>query len=124
MIITNYNQEEGILETIFEGEITVKDILDYIAISDFDKENPGVLKILSDGRNAHFNVSPAELNKIVEAAGKITSFHLYILDAMVVENPLDTAMTMLYENISPVTKYKVKVFSTIQSAREWLKNFE
>ncbi len=123
MITTNYNQKDGILETVFEGNISLEEVLNYITLSDFDLEMPGTLKILSDSRKAKFSVDPENLEAVVEATKNITDYHPYIIDAVIVDDPMDTALLMLYEKISPVKKYKVKVFSTPESARAWLNSF-
>ena len=123
MITTNYNQKDGILETVFEGNISLEEVLNYITLSDFDLEMPGTLKILSDSRKAKFSVDPENLEAVVEATKNITDYHPYIIDAVIVDDPMDIALLMLYEKISPVKKYKVKVFSTPESARAWLNSF-
>jgi malate/lactate dehydrogenase len=42
--------------------------------------------------------------------------------ALVVDTPFDTAISILYENLSQaLDKYNYKTFSTIESAKSWLK---
>lgn len=124
MITSNYNHKEDILETNFSGDINLEQILEYISFSSFDKEHPGVLKIISDCRNANFKISPDDIPTIAKATENILQYHPYIIDAIILANPYETALSFLYQKIKPIRKYIFEIFASRENGLEWLKNYE
>ena len=120
MVISEFNNETGFLDSRFEGTVTTKQIVDYI---DATKENttyPRVLKILTDATKADMVFYHEELSLIVEANFKSLEQYEYIIDAIVLSSPKETALSLLYQELSKTNKYKFQVFSTREAAIEWL----
>lgn len=124
MVTTIYNAKIDILETTFTGEVTLEQILDYISFSSLDTEHPGVLKILSDCTKANFKISPDDIPAIAEAANEVLQYHPYIIDAIIMASPYETALSFLYQKIRPNNKYIFEIFAGRENGLEWLKNFE
>jgi hypothetical protein len=61
-----------------------------------------------------------DLKVVVEANLKSLEQYNYIIDAIITDNPKETAFSMLYKELSATKKYKFNVFSTREAAIEWL----
>ena len=120
MIETSVNRDTGILDSRFEGEVTIEEIVDYIVATKKNKLYPRTLKILTDATQAHMNFSPGDLTKIVDENYKSLEQYDFIIDAIVIDSPRETAMSMLYQELAKTRKYKFEIFSTRESALKWL----
>ena len=120
MIESTFNQETGILNAIFKGDISLKQIRDYIIATKENKAYPRDLKILSDASESLFKVLPNELRLIVEENNKSLEEYNSIVDAIVLSGPKETALSVLYQEIAKNKKYKFKIFSTREAAIKWL----
>lgn len=123
MVYYDFDHQKQIMISRFEGDILLKEIIDYIDAARFNKEYPRKLKILTDSRRSNMLLTPEDLPKIVEANLKSLEVYEYIVDAIVLENPNDTAISYLYGEISRTGNYFFKLFSTYDSALTWLLNF-
>ena len=123
MIAINFDEKTGILLSTWKGDIDLNQIVDYIDSVRLNENYPRLLKILSDSKDSNFVLLPEDLPKIVVA--NINSLKQYdtIIDAMVVTNPRDTAMSILYQELSAIPNFFFKIFSTTEKALEWLKNY-
>ncbi|MCF8381786.1 MAG: hypothetical protein K9H49_19595 [Bacteroidales bacterium] len=123
MITFKYDEQVGILKSVWSGDVHLDQIIYYIDSVRTNKDLPRKLKIVSDSRNANFILVPEDLPKIVEANIKSLAQYDAIIDGMVTSNPYDTAMSALYLNLSALEKYFFKVFSTPEAALIWLKSY-
>ena len=122
MVLTNFNHQTGILDSKFEGDVTLKEIVDYIVATKENKSYPRLLKILTDATKANMNFSASDLSVIVNENNKSIEKYNFIIDAIVIESPKETALSFLYQEIAKNKKYKFQVFSTREAAKEWLKS--
>ena len=125
MVISKFNSKTGVLETKFEGEVSVKDIRDYILSIRKNKSLPPVVKIYSDATNARFeeNVSRKDLEIFLEENRITLTQKKFAYDAFVISSTLETALGMLYRELNKIDNYKVEVFSTKEAAINWLNKF-
>lgn len=124
MVKTDFNQRTGILQSRYEGEVSLKEIIDYIDATRDNNSYPRKLKILTDATGADFNFSPDDLGKIVKANNISISRYDYIIDAIILSGPKATALSMLYQEFSKTNKYKFNIFSTRKAASEWLEKID
>ena len=125
MVISKFNSKTGILETIFEGMVSVNEMFDYILSIRKNPSLPTVLKIYSDATNARFeeNVARRDLEKFLEE-NKITLAQKdFVYDAFVISGAFETALGMLYRELNKIENYKFEVFSTNEAALNWLNKF-
>lgn len=120
MIEVSFNQETGILNANYKGDISLKQIRDYIIATKENKSYPRNLKILSDGSEAKFKLLPSELGLIVEENIKSLEVYDSIVDAIVLSGPKETALSVLYQELAKNKKYKFQIFSTREAANKWL----
>jgi cellulose synthase/poly-beta-1,6-N-acetylglucosamine synthase-like glycosyltransferase len=123
MIDAKYNSDLEFLDSKFEGDIIKKEIVDYIDATRLNKTYPRKLKILTDSTNANMVFAKNDLKAVVEANLKSLEQYNYIIDAIITDNPKETAFSILYKELSATNKYRFNVFSTREAAIEWL-NFQ
>ena len=124
MITTHFNKEKGILKTVWTGNVDLKQIVDYIDTTRLNKDYPRRLKILTIASDVHLDLSPNDLHKIVEANMKSLDKYEMIIDGIILEKPLEMALSILYQKLSATNKYLFSVFSATQSAMDWLESIE
>ena len=122
MVIAEFNPQTGILDSKFVGDVAIKEIIDYIIATKKNESYPRVLKILTDASKANMNFLPDDLVKIVEENNKSIEKYDYIIDAIVLSSPKETALSILYQELAKNKKYKFQVFSTREAAAKWLTN--
>lgn len=120
MIFSEFNHQSGFLDSKFEGEVVLKEIIVYINETKNNKTLPRVLKILTDSTKAEFCIASTDLGKIVEANNQSLEQYDYIIDAIVLARPKETALSILYMEMAKNKKYYFRVFSTQRAAKEWL----
>jgi hypothetical protein len=122
MVKEKFNTTTNILETIYSESVTLTDVVNYIIATKNNKQYPRILKIISDTRNAVFNFSIDDLNIIMEENYKSLENYKGIIDAIIVDDPHNTVLTVLYKELAKTNKYKFEIFSTKTAAISWLKN--
>jgi len=122
MVTSEFNHKTGILESKFIGEVCLKEIIDYIISTKENDSYPRLLKILTDASNANFNFAINDLEKIITENDKSLEKYDNIIDAIIVDNPKNTAISMLYQELETNDKYKFDIFSTKNAALNWLEN--
>jgi hypothetical protein len=120
MIEEKFNSKTGILETKFKGDITLLAVLNYMIRTKENKTYPRTLKIITDSRQAIFNFSIQDLNILMEENLKLLEKYNSIRDAIIVDNPKNMVLTMLYSKMTETNKDKFKIFSTKEAALYWL----
>ena len=120
MVKTSFDGQLGILDSSFEKNVTVDEVVNYITATRLNKRYPRVLKILTDATTATMDFSPTDLNRIVEENLKSLELYDQIIDAIVIDSPRVTAMSLLYKDLAKSDKYRFEVFSTRETALKWL----
>ena len=123
MILTEFDHKTGILFTKFEDQITLLEIVEYIRATKNNKEYPRILKILTDATNSNMNLEFEDLEVIVSENYKSIEKYDCIIDAIVLENPKETALSFLYKELVKTGKYKFEVFSTQEAALRWISSY-
>ena len=124
MVITEFNKKTGILDTKFDGDVNIKEIVDYIIGTKENKSYPRILKILTDATTANMDFTPRDLTLIVEENYRSLEKYDFIIDAILLKSPKETAMSILYQELAKTNKYIFQVFSTREAAIKWLQNVE
>lgn len=120
MVSKEFNKTTGILAATYKGNVTLKEIVDYIIATKENNSYPRSLKILTDAAEANMNFSAKDLSVIAEENYKSLEKYDHITDAIILTSPKETALSMLYKELVKTNKYKFKVFSTKDAAIRWL----
>ncbi|MFD1293807.1 hypothetical protein ACFQ5N_08170 [Lutibacter holmesii] len=123
MIISNFNKQTKILETEFTVDVSLNEIINYIIATKKNKTYPRLLKIKTNATTANFTFSIDDLEKIVIENRKSLEKYDFIIDAIIVEDPKTTVISMLYKELEKNKKYKFNIFSTEKAATMWLKEY-
>jgi len=120
MIISKFNHQIGVLETKLQGDVTIEELIDYIVSTKQNTKYPRFLKILTDASEANMVFTHDELSLIVSETIESLEKYNFMQDAILVSSPIETALSILYQELSRSTKYEFQVFSTHQAAIIWL----
>ena len=108
MVTEEFNTTTNILEATYTGNVSLTDVVNYIIATKNNKNYPRVLKIISDTKNAIFNFSIEDLNIIMEENNKSLENYEGIIDAIIVDNPKNTVLTVLYKELAKSKKLNLK----------------
>jgi len=122
MITSKYNKELGLLETKFEGIISILDVVDYIKSLRENRNLPNGLKIFTDAINAGFeeNINPKEIEILAKENFLNLEHFVFIYDVFVVSGAMEMALGQLYKEFSQADNYRFNIVSTKEAAIEWL----
>jgi hypothetical protein len=123
MIESNFNHQTGILESKFEGDVGVDDIVGYIVSTKENKTFPRHLKIITDATRARFDFSIKDIETIIKENNASLEKYDFIIDAIVVDSPRVAALSMFYKELGENEKYTFEIFSTKERALSWLNQF-
>ncbi len=120
MVTYNYNEGKEYIEAVFKDKINQGEIVNYI--NSLMKENhlPENLKGIIDARNASFGFHPADLYNIIEVNVKMFSRFNTLKVAIIITNPVDTALAMIFTRLIQLERYRFKVFTTPEAAERWI----
>ena len=122
MITISYSRDEDIIYVKRTDEIDIQDLLKYVISLDQDYKDLGKLYILDDIRNSTSKFEAKEFPILIGEIQKRIIKYKEVRCALLVDAPFDTALSILYEDISrAVDNYYYKTFSTIESAKIWLR---
>jgi len=120
MVEYKFNINTNTLEANYIGNVTANEIIDYIRATKNNTQYPRSLKIISNTKNATFNFSIEELDLIVAENYKSLEKYNEIIDAIIVDDPKKTVLTVLYKQFFKTKKYKFEIFATKDAALNWL----
>lgn len=120
MIKHSFNKNTNILEVIYTGNITSQEIIELNRAIKNNKQYPRVLKIIADTKEAHFNFPIKDLDIIVEETIIALEFYTKMIDAIIIDNPKNTVLTVLYKNLFKTKNYEFEIFATKEAALNWL----
>ncbi len=123
MIVSTYNSQLKILMTEFKGEITAKEVVDYLITFKENNDYPRKLKSIVDATNASFKFSFKNLKGFNKAKTESLENYDIVISAIIINNPATAAISTLYGAIANNRKHKYKVFSTHEAALIWTDSF-
>ncbi|MFO7842119.1 MAG: hypothetical protein R6V48_08230 [Fidelibacterota bacterium] len=122
MIRYSYDPGKNMITTDFTGDIFIHDIMDYMSDINSNEALPAILNIFIDARKARFIIEPAEIPRLAAMNYKMNRVFQEVNNAILTDNPNETALALLYEYSSRSKHYRVKLFSLYENALSWLKN--
>lgn len=124
MITSKYNQQTEILETEFTKDVALEEIVNYIISIKENKIYHRFLKIKINATNSNFNFSVNDLKTIVIENDNLLEKYDFISDAIIVDNPRTTAISMLFQKLAEKNdKFRFNIFSSDEGASAWLENY-
>lgn len=123
MVFAIFNHQTAILESKFEGKISINDLVKYSHTIKENKSYPRFLKILIDSKKAIANFPSNDLALLAEEHFKVVEKYDYMITAIILETPMETAFAMLFQNLIKNNKSKFQLFATREAAMNWLNNY-
>ncbi|HEY9168485.1 MAG TPA: STAS/SEC14 domain-containing protein [Lutibacter sp.] len=118
-----YNHRTAILESKFEGNITIEELIESSLAIKENKSYPRFLKILIDFKKAFANFHSNDLTLLAEEYLKVIEKYDFIIMAIILDTPKETAFAMLFQSLIKDNTSKYQVFSTREAAISWLNNY-
>ena len=119
--IIGFNQEIGLLTIKYFGNLTVDDIIASMIKANQDFPLPKDLKVISDFRDAESKLNYIELPKLIKPTLKVIKDHNSILNAIIADKPLTTALSFLFKGFIKKSNVDYEIFTSIEAAKDWLK---
>ncbi len=123
MIKTKLDNQSGIVYVKMEGVITLEQLVDHVSLKESRQYFPRDLKLLTDARQAILSFNIDALNLITDEMQKTLQKYNRIIDAFLVENTKETAMSVLYMEMAKINHYIFRVFNTEEAALRWLSSY-
>ncbi|MHB1147140.1 MAG: hypothetical protein ACYC01_06020 [Lutibacter sp.] len=123
MFFTKFNHRTAILESKLEGKLTIKELIENSHAIKENESYPRFLKILIDSKKAIANFSSNDLSLLAEEHHKVVEKYDYIVTAIILDTPKETAFAMLFQNLIKNDRSKFQLFSTREAAINWLNNY-
>jgi hypothetical protein len=120
MIISQFNTDLNILDVTYFGKIEFIDLIEFGNTIYSDKSLPRNLKILTDVTKAEYLLKHSEFPSLVSALHKHISAYDSVSAAFIQNKPKETAYSMILELEAKIPNYHHAVFSTRESALNWL----
>jgi len=122
MVTSEYNKVLGLLETKFEGVISILEVVNYIKSLRENKDLPSGLKIYTNALNASFdeNIDPKEIEELAKENFLNLEHFVFIYDVFIVSGAIEMALGQLYKEFSQADNYRFNIVSTKEAAIEWL----
>lgn len=121
MISRHINKDTGIIETTYEGIVTLQEVISYIGELRNTGKYPKKLLILTDAVHGRFMFSEEEDQILAGIVRQYAPSYELIKDAIIIDDPRTTAYSLLYRHAaSSIPNYRFEIFSTREAAIKWL----
>lgn len=123
MITSEFINAENYLAVQMSGAVSQVEIIEYVESLRSNKpEFPSRLYILTDASKAKLDLTHDTLESVMKVVNRHPGLYERVFDAIVFTDPRDTAMGALFEALAQSDRYHIKIFSTIDAAKAWLKS--
>ena len=117
-----YNDNLNIVEVKIMGEAKISDIISLYDMIANDDTLPNNLKILYDLRDYRLNIDHNEAHLVIDSIKKDLTKHDQLREAIIIDKPHETALAQIVEYNNDITNYSMRIFSTENTAMNWLKS--
>jgi hypothetical protein len=120
MAKTFYDSDFQILFVGTDKKITLEDMFSQLEELKNNEDLPRDLKILEDSRLSSVDFNENDLPKLAKSLTEVLGKYKSFRHAVLLDNPIQTAYAIMMSNLVKNPKYNLKVFSTVEAAKEWL----
>lgn len=115
------NFDDGIIHAKTQGTVDFNYLKSRIENVLSENNLPQKILILEEANGVLAEFSPQEIEELTVLMKKLASRFSSIHHAVIHDNPLNTAFTMLLSDLVSTTNYHLSPFSTVAAAKAWLK---
>ncbi len=118
--IFQHDEELKILRVRYPGMLTKEEIIAHYDELRTNRDFHRNIRILIDCRDSTFTVKPEEVPELTAAAKKAVMEYDFVKEAMMVSDPYETVIVVLFEKGINIPNYRFKIFYTEEAALDWL----
>jgi hypothetical protein len=118
--IFQHDEDLKILRVRYPGMLTKEEIVAHYNELRTNRSFHRNIRILIDCRDSTFTVKPEEVPELTAAAKKAVREYDSVKEAIMVTNPYETVIVILFEKGINIPNYRFKIFYTEQAALNWL----
>jgi len=118
---TFFDEKENILYTKVSGIVHLEDMFKSAEYLATDRSLPRILRIVEDAREAKVSFSENELHLLARKIEIAADNFISIRHAVIHSCPMNTAFSILISEMIKRENYYLKVFSTMEGAKDWVK---
>jgi len=116
----NYQEEIGLLTIKYTKHLNMNDIIDSMQEAKHNFPLAKDLKVISDFREVESKMKYIELPKLIKPTLEVIKSHDSILDAILVNKPHTTALSILFKKLIRKSNIDYEIFTSLEAAKEWL----
>lgn len=116
----NYQEEIELLTIRYAKHLTIADIIASMREANQNFPLSKNLKVISDFRKVESKMKYIELPKLIKPTLEVIKNHASILDAILVNKPHTTALSVLFKKLIRQSNVEYEIFTSIEAAEEWL----
>jgi phage-related protein len=118
-----FDETDNVLFIKLKGNVSIENILQSADELEQNKTLPRVLRIIEDARDANVKLSVRELHLIEQKIRIVAKNFDSIRHAVIHSTPINTALSFMMSDMIKSSNYNLKVFSTMEGAKDWVKLF-
>lgn len=120
--MANVTVSEGIVEVAISRFITIDDVINNIQeYAEGINAVDGLQLLVIDATQCRSNISLSDLSKLKHSNNLLCERFEMLKVGIILNDPVYTALCMVYQNLLKSDRYHLKVFSTRDAAYRWLK---
>jgi len=122
MLTLDYDYEKNILMTLTKGVVGVEDMLKHYNTIIENDSFPRKLNVLIDCKGTNCATKPDEIDIFYNKVKTAIQKYKQIREAILVNQPYETAFVILFEKLVQIDNYEFKIFYSEKVAMNWLLN--
>lgn len=120
MITVRKHKNQHFIEIHYEGDIYVREIVDFINHLIEKKDVSDQLKSITFATKANFKFTHSELSPIVEAMNRLSKRLGSLKEAFIIDSPKSAVLATTFKLMNAETpNYRMEIFSTMEAACRW-----
>lgn len=120
---SHFDETDEIFYVTVKGDVDLAYMVKGIEMLSSDRFPQKRLRVLEDDREANVNFSISDSRIIAEKFKEIPDKYESIRHAVILKDPKNTAFGLLMSSMLNNGRYNLKVFTTLEAAYRWVKNF-
>jgi hypothetical protein len=119
--VISYNiDEDGIMQVVFAGDITYKDILEWLSEFSTIPDLPSKIYLIYDLRSANLHLDMVKLIQVAKRTEEATEKFEKVKTVFLIEENKVSTYSALFSFLNTQGRTSRKVFSDIDEALEWM----
>jgi hypothetical protein len=119
--VISYNiDDDGIMQVVFTGDVTYKDILEWLSKFSTISDLPSKIYLIYDLRSANLHLDMVKLIQVAKRTEEATEKFERVKTVFLIEESKVSTYSALFSFLNTQEKTSRKVFSDLDKALEWM----